>query len=117
MVYASTYEIELVYDDKMFEGMNKKEAEDLKLLYRKEFEEYLAEPAILVLKKTPYRQERIDIKPDIIEYEFLIDNRLRITVYSSKERTLNPEYIMTGYLEHINRDINYNIKRVKILYK
>lgn len=116
-VYASTYELELVYNDEMFDGMNKKQVEDLKLWHRTMFEEYLAESAILVLKKYPHRQERIDIKPDIIEYEFLIDNRLRITVYTGKERTLNPEYIMIGYLEYINRDIKYNIKRTKILYK
>ena len=115
-VYASTYELELVYDDNMFLGMNKKQIEDLKLWHRNMFEEYLSEPAILVLKKMPHRQERIDIKEDIIEYEFLIDNRLRITIYTSKERTLNPEYIMIGYLEYINRNIEYNIKRVKILY-
>ena len=81
------------------------------------FKEYLNEPAILVLRKTPYRQERIDIKKDIIEYEFLIDNRLRITVYTGKEKNLNPEYIMSGYIEYINRDVEYNIKRTKILYK
>ncbi len=116
-VYASTYEIELVYDDNMFYEMNKKQIEDIKEWYRSMFEEYLEESAILVLKKTPYRQERIDIKPDILEYTFLIDNRLRITVYTKKERNLNPEYIMSGYIEYINRDIKYNIKRVKILYK
>lgn len=116
-VYASTYELELVYEDSMFVDMNKKQIEDLKIWYRKMFEEYLSESAILVLKKMPHRQERINIKPDIIDYEFLIDNRLRITIYTGKERTLNPEYIMLGYLEYINKDIKYNIKRTKILYK
>ena len=116
-VYASTYELELVFDDSMFVGMNKKQIEDLKLWHRKMFEEYLSESAILVLKKMPHRQERIDIKPDIIDYEFMIDNRLRITIYTGKERTLNPEYIMIGYQEYINKDIKYNMKRTKILYK
>lgn len=115
-VYASTYEIELVYDDSMFELMNKKQIEDTKMWYRQMFEEYLAEPAILVLKKMPHRQERIDIKKDIIEYEFMIDNRLRITIYTSKERNLNPVYIVKGFREYINKDIEYNIKRTKILY-
>lgn len=116
-VYASTYEIELVYDEAMFETMNKKQVEDLKMWYRGMFEEYLSEPAILVLKKMPHRQERIDIKQDIIEYEFMIDNRLRITIYTGKERNLNPEYIMSGYIEYINRSVDYNIKRTKILYR
>jgi len=116
-VYASTYELELVYDEEMFEGMNKKQVDDLKLWHREMFEDYLSESAILVLKKSPHRQERIDIKPDIIEYEFLIDNRLRITIYTGKERTLNPEYIMIGYLEYINKNKKYNIKRTKILYR
>jgi len=116
-VFASTYEIELVYDEKMFETMNKKQVEDLKIWYRGMFEEYLSESTILVLKKMPHRQERIDIKQDIIEYEFMIDNRLRITIYTGKERNLNPEYIMTGYIEYINRSVDYNIKRTKILYR
>lgn len=116
-VYASTYEIELLFDEAMFETMNKKQTEDLKLWYRRMFEEYLSEPAILVLKKMPHRQERIDIKPEILEYEFMIDNRLKITVYTGKTRNLNPEYIMAGYIEYINRNVDYNIKRIKILYK
>lgn len=116
-VYASTYEIELVYNEKMFENMNKKQIEDTIEWYRNMFEEYLSEPTMLVLKKMPHRQERIDIKKDILEYEFMIDNRLRITVYTEKQRSLNPEYIVKGYLEYINRDIEYNIKRIKILYK
>ncbi len=116
-VYASTYEIELVYDEVMFEFMNKKQIADMKQWYRAMFEEYLKEPAILILKKMPHRQERIDIKPDILEYEFMIDNRLKITIYTGKDRNLNPEYIMTGYIEYINRNIDYNIKRTKILYR
>lgn len=115
-VYASTYEIELVYNDNMFKNMNKKEIEDTVNWYRYMFEEYLAQPTILVLKKMPHRQERIDIKKDIIEYEFMIDNRLRITVYTGKTRNLNPEYIAKGYQEYINKEIEYNIKRTKILY-
>ena len=97
--------------------MNKKQIEDIKMWYRQKFEEYLREPSILVLKKMPHRQERIDIKQDIIEYKFLIDNRLRITIYTGKTRNLNPEYILLGYQEYINRNIEYNIKRTKILYK
>ena len=53
-MYASTYEIEIIYKDDMFIGMNKKQIEDLKLWHRKMFEEYLSESAILVLKKTTY---------------------------------------------------------------
>lgn len=117
LVYASTYEISLVFEDSMFIGMNKRQIEDIKKWHRKMFEEYLSEPSILVLKKTLYRQERINIKEDIIDYKFLIDNRLRITVYTKKEKSLNPEHIMSGYMEYINRDVKYNIKRIKILYK
>ena len=116
-VYASTYEIKLVFEDSMFIGMNKKQIEDIKKWHRNMFEEYLAEPSILALKKTLYRQERIDIKEDLIDYKFLIDNRLKITVYTNKDRNLNPEHIMSGYIEYINRDVKYNIKRIKILYE
>ena len=116
-VYASTYEIKLVFEDSMFIGMNKKQIDDIKKWHRTMFEEYLAEPSILALKKTLYRQERIDIKKDIIDYKFLIDNRLKITVYTKKDRNLNPEHIMSGYIEYINRDVKYIIKRTKILYE
>ena len=81
------------------------------------FKKYLPDPSIKKKKKTLYRQERIDIKEDIIDYKFLIDNRLKITVYTKKDRNLNPEHIMSGYIEYINRDVKYNIKRIKILYE
>lgn len=115
-VYASTYEIELVYNEMMFYSMNKKQIEDTINWYRNMFEEYLSQDEILVLKKKPHRQERIDIKKDIIEYEFMIDNRLKITIYTGKTRNLNPEYVALGFKEYINRNIEYNIKRTKILY-
>ncbi len=116
-VYAAIYEIELIHEDEKFEGKNNREIKEIKEWYLKMFSEYLSEPAILVLKKTPYRQERINIKPYLIEHEFMLDGRLRITVCTGKEKMLNPEYIIIGYVEYISEMVEYNIKRTKIIYK
>ena len=61
--------------------------------------------------------ERIDIKPDIINFDFLIDGSLEITVCSGLRKKLDPNNIMTGYREFISENIGYNLKRTKILYK
>ena len=77
---------------------------------------YLSQSNILVLKKSKDRMERIDIKPQIIVYDFNLDRGLEITVSTGSRDNLKPETIMTGYIEYINEDVKYNVKRTKILY-
>lgn len=116
-VYASTYLISLVYDEKKFIDKTKNQVEEIKKGYKLKLKNYLEENKVLVLKKTKNRMERIDVKHDIINFDFLIDGSLEITVCSGIRKRLDPENIMIGYKEYINEEIKYNIKRLKILYR
>ena len=116
-VYASTYLISLIYDDKIFIDKTPRQIEELKLNYKNKLQEYLDQDEILFLKKSKTSMVRIDIKPDIINFDFLIDGSLEITVCSGLRKKLDPNNIMTGYREFISENIGYNLKRTKILYK
>ena len=74
--YAVTYEIIPNLGDRT--QMTNREYEDRRKWYRFRMEEYLSEPAILVLVKSIDRSERIDIKPAILSYEMHINDALRI---------------------------------------
>lgn len=115
-VYAATYVIDLVYLEDKIAKLNKRELEDLKEYYKNKMDNYLSQNNILVLKKSKDRMERIDIKPQIIVYDFNLDRGLEITVSTGSRDNLKPETIMTGYIEYINEDVKYNVKRTKILY-
>jgi len=112
--YAVTYEIIPDLGDRTI--MTNREYEDRRKWYRFRMEEYLAEPAILVLVKSIERSERIDIKPAILSFEININDALRITVSKDTEYIFNPNYIMDGFKEYVNANIDYAIKRIKILY-
>lgn len=115
-VYASTYTIEPCYSDDIFYEKNKREIEDIKIWYQNKMKEFLEQEFLLVIKKSEERVERIDIKPMIISYDFLFDGKLQITVNAGSKSNLKPEYIMNGYNEYISQELEYNIKRDKILY-
>ncbi len=115
-VYAATYTIEICYRNDMLVGKNQKQIDDLKLWYNLKMEEYLNQEFLLVVKKSTERMERLDIKPLIISYDFLINGKLEITVSTGSKSNLKPDYIMIGFSEYISYDIEYNIKREKILY-
>lgn len=115
-VYAATYIIELIYEEKKIIDLNNKEILDLKEDYNKKMEDYLLQESILVLKKSKDRMERIDIKPQILSFEFTLDGALEVTISTGSKNNLKPDIIMTGYIEFIDEDIKYNIKRTKILY-
>ena len=46
----------------------------------------------------------------------LIDGSLEITVCSGLRRKLDISNLMKGYFEYISENLNYNVKRTKILY-
>lgn len=116
-VYAATYIITLIYDEEKFQDKTKSQIENIKKEYKDKLEEYLEQKNILVLKKSKNRMERIDIKSQIITYDFTLDGSLEITVLAGSKSNLKPDTIMTGYREYINEDIEYNSKRTKILFK
>lgn len=112
--YAVTYEIFPNLGDRL--NMTNREYEDRRKWYRFRMEEYLSEPAILVLVKSMDRSERIDIKPAILSYEMHINDALRITISKDTAYSFNPNYIMDGFKEFVNENIEYTIKRTKILF-
>ncbi len=116
-VYAATYIISLVYDESKFKDMTSKQKEDVKLKYKIDMENYLEQKNILVLKKSKDRMERIDIKQQIITYDFVLDNSLEITVLTGSKSNLKPSMIMDGYSEYIDEKVEYDVKRTKILFK
>ncbi len=113
-VYAVTYEIIPNLGD--ITQMTNREYEDRRKWYRFRMEEYLNEAAILVLVKSMDRSERIDIKPAILSYEMHINDALRITISKDTDYAFNPNYIMDGFNEYVNGNIDYTIKRTKILF-
>ena len=112
--YAVTYEIIPDLGDRT--KMTNREYEDRRKWYRFRMEEYLEEPAILVLVKSMDRSERIDIKPAILSYEMHINDALRITISKDTQYIFNPNYVMDGFNEFVNNKIDYTIKRTKILF-
>lgn len=114
-VYATTYEIIPEFEN--VEHMTHKQYEDLRNWYKNTLRWYLNEPMVLVLIKLPERNERVDIKKDILEYEIMLNSSLRITVITNKSYIFNPNCIMDGFTEQTDKNIKYSIKRIKILYK
>lgn len=115
-VYAATYLINFVYDETKFIDKSKKEIEYIKKYYNKKMEEFLEQREILVLKKSKNRMERIDIKTNIFNYEFLIDGSLEITLSTGSQNNLKPDFVMSGYNEFIDEKMEYHLKRTRILY-
>ena len=95
-VYASTYLISLNYINNL--------------------KKYLEQDKISIVKKSKSRMERIDIKSDIINFDFLLDGSLEITVCSGLRKKLDISNLMDGYFEYISEKLNYNVKRTRILY-
>lgn len=115
-VYASTYLVSLIYDERKFVDKTPRQIEEMKDKYISDLKDYLEQDRISVVKKTKTRMERIDIKPDIINFDFLIDGSLEITVCSGLRRKLDISNLMKGYFEYISENLNYNVKRTRILY-
>ncbi len=115
-VYGATYLITFIYDEDKLKEKTKKEIENIKKDYQKKMDKFLSQRSILVLKKSKDRVERIDIKTQIINYEFTLDGSLEITVSTGSKNNLKPEFIMSGYNEFIEENMEYEVKRTKILF-
>lgn len=115
-VYAATYLITFIYDETKFIDKSKRQIEDIKKEYETKMKKFLDQREILVLKKSKDRMERIDIKTSIFNYEFLIDGSLEITLSTGSKNNLRPDFVMSGYNEYIGEEIDYNLKRTRIMY-
>ena len=115
-VYAATYLITFKYDESKFIDKSKRQIEDIKKDYEIKMKNFLDQREILVLKKSKNRMERIDIKTSIFNYEFLIDGTLEITLSTGSKNNLKPDFVMSGYNEYIDEEMEYELKRTRILY-
>ena len=115
-VYASTYLVSLIYDEEKFVDKTPRQIEEIKMSYINNLRKYLEQDKISVVKKSKNRMERIDIKSDIINFDFLLDGSLEITVCSGLRKRLDISNLMDGYFEYISEKLEYNVKRTKILY-
>lgn len=115
-VYASTYLVSLIYDEENFVDKTPRQIEEIKMSYINNLKKYLEQDKISVVKKSKNRMERIDIKSDIINFDFLLDGSLEITVCSGLRKRLDISNLMDGYFEYISEKLEYNVKRTKILY-
>lgn len=115
-VYASTYVITFVYPNELFEGKTNREIEDIKKDYIDKMENYLSQRNILVLKKSKNRMERIDVKPLIMDFSFNIDGTLELSVATGSKNNLKPEFVLNGFNEFAESNLQFEIKRTRILY-
>jgi radical SAM-linked protein len=115
-VYAATYLITFLYNEEKLKDKSKRQIDDIKKEYELNMKRFLNQREILVLKKSKNRMERIDIKTQIFNYEFLLDGSLEITVSTGSKNNLKPDFIMSGYSEFIDEQMDYEVKRTRILY-
>lgn len=119
-VFASIYTIEIIYDDEIFKDKSVKEIEVYKKGYSDKLEKYLNQSRILIDKEKQSNEEekeKIDIKPKIKNYEFLFNGKLEITLDSGSNSNLKPDTVMQGFINYLNENIEYKIKREKIMFK
>ena len=127
-VFASIYTIEIIYEDDKFKDKTAKEIEDIKLFYKNKLQSYLSQSRILVDKEVKInskdkknnkidKEEQIDIKPRIKNFEFLFNGKLEVTVDSGSNSNLKPDAIMQGFIKYLNEEIEYKVKREKIMFK
>ncbi len=114
-VYAAEYVISLDYTEK-FKDKSLREKDEIRAYYRKKMEMYLAQSQILVIKKSYDRMERLDMKPQIVNYNFNIDDSVDVVLSAGPRSNISPAILMDGYMEYINEKIDYGVKRSKILY-
>ncbi len=115
-VYASTYVITFIYPEEIFDGKTKKQIEDIKKDYLNKMKEYLSQRNILVLKKSKNRMERIDVKPLIMDFSFNLDGTLELSIATGSKNNLKPEFVLNGFNEFAESNLNFELKRIRILY-
>lgn len=114
-MYAVVYEI--VPEYAKLGQMNNKEFADLRIWYKNKLQEYMSKPELNVLVKSSTRNERINIKPAIIDYEIQLNDGITVTVSNKTDYIFSPYYIMDGFLEYIDSSMPYTIRKVKVLYR
>lgn len=116
-VVASVYVINFVYDnDDNIKLMNKKEVENYKRKNINSLNEFLNQENIIISRNVDNVVECYDVKNNIKDVNLLLDNSLELTVDAGIRGNVNLIEIMDEFIKNIEKNIQYNIKRVKILY-
>ena len=116
-VYSVTYEIWFDYSEKEFEGKNKREIQDIKRWYVDRMQEFLTQPNIYIVRKNDDKVDRLNIKQQLHDFSFMLDDSLIITIDAGMKTTLTPAEIMRGYEEYSGKPIDYSVRRRKIFIK
>ncbi len=116
-VFASVYTIEILYSEEKLKDKTVREIADMKTNYNKKLEEFLSQTTILAYKNSKKLEDRVDITPMIKHYEFMFGGKLEITVDTGSNSNLKPDIIMESFGKYLDEEVEYKVRREKILYK
>ena len=101
-------------DGKSSKGMSLVAASDYYVDFRPGYEpqhniqeglsSFMAEPSIIITKKTKRSEQETDIRPMIYRFE-LHDNRIFMQLASGSVNNLKPELVMEAFYHHIGEDL------------
>lgn len=112
-VLSSSYQIQINYTKELLEKKTITEINALEKSYENKMNEYLSNDKVFVIKKSKNRMEKIDIKPNILDYNYDF-NTLNITFTNDNEFNISPELFMDGFSNYLDNKVYFNAKRTKI---
>lgn len=72
--------------------------------YRKYISAFMAQPSVIMLKKTKKNVEETDIRPMIYRFES-VDNRLFLQLASGSARNLKPDLVMEAFYRYMGEEV------------
>ena len=112
-VSSSDYQIQFNHTKELLENKTQTEINLLEKDYEAKMKEYLSNNEVLVTKKSKGRMEKIDIKPNILDYNYEF-NTLNVRLSNNDAIEVNPETLMEGFSEYIDDKVYFNAKRTRI---
>lgn len=112
-VSSSDYQIQFNHTKELLENKTQTEINLLEKDYEAKMKEYLSNNEVLVTKKSKGRMEKIDIKPNILDYSYEF-NTLNVRLSNNEAIDVNPETLMEGFSEYIDDKVYFNAKRTRI---
>lgn len=112
-VSSTDYQIKFNYTKELLENKTQNEINLLEKDYEAKMKEYLSNNEVLVTKKSKGRMEKIDIKPNILDFNYEF-NTLNVRLSTNNAIAVNPETLMEGFSEYIDDKVYFNAKRTRI---
>ena len=106
-VYSSVYTISL--DD---EDVETKKLTEYRKWYKNNMLNFLNQEYIMI----EIKDKIVDIKSLILDFKFNAESILEIAVKSGSSFNLKPETIINGFNNFVKKDMEFHIRREKILY-